>query len=318
MQEVSRATAHDGIGKPIRLRDRMLVWMLMVLPHHGLGRLIFHATRWTYAPWKNALIRLFIRAFNVDLGEAAIRKPAGFASFNQFFTRALSAGARPFPAARESLLCPADGAVSQFGAIRRGRLMQAKGHDFGLTDLLGGDAQLAEAFADGEFCTIYLSPRDYHRVHMPIDGQLRNMIHVPGRLFSVQDATARLVDRLYARNERLILRFDTPLGPLGVVMVGAIFVSSVNTAWAGTVNPHGQRRRLVRTDYPAAGEGAVALRRGDEVGSFNMGSTVILLFGKAAIDWTERLRPGVPVRYGDEIARPACREFAGTATLRRE
>lgn len=289
-------------SKPIRLADRMLVWLLLIVPHQLLSRWVFHITHWTWAPWKNSLISGFMKLYKIDLNEAENRDAKAFVSFNDFFTRRLIPSARPLASGDRVLVCPADGAVSQFGTIEQGQLIQAKGRAFSLLELVGGDTTLAERFDRGEFCTIYLSPRDYHRVHMPIQGRLRTMIHVPGRLFSVQDATAKLVDRLYARNERGVFIFDTEIGPVALIMVGAIFVSSINTSWSGVLNPHGQRGKRSEQAYPAEGESSVVLGRGEELGSFNMGSTVIMLFAENALEWSKAIKPGGKTRFGEEIA----------------
>ena len=283
---------------------RLLVGLLYVLPHQLLSRLVYIVTRSTWRPGKNALIRWFIRSYRVDLGEAEIRDPESFSCFNEFFTRKLAPGVRPLPTAADRLISPADGTVSQCGALTDGQLIQAKGRYFSVAELLGGDVELARSFERGCFITIYLSPRDYHRVHMPVAGRLRSETHVPGRLYSVQDSTARLLDRLYLRNERGVFVFDSEIGPLAVVMVGAIFVSSIDTAWGGTLNPHGQRSQGSRRLFTEASQQPVVLKRGDELGSFNMGSTVILLVGEHQLRWLPEVRPGGKIRFGDVIAEP--------------
>ncbi len=246
-----------------------------------------------------AAIRWFIGRYGVDMAEAAVPDPAAYATFNEFFTRALRPGARPLAAS--GLLCPADGAISQFGAIDGDRIIQAKGHDYRTVALLGGDAALAAHFHGGHFATIYLSPRDYHRVHMPCDGRLLRMIHVPGALFSVNPATARGVKGLFARNERVVAVFDHPdHGVWALVLVGATIVGSMATVWHGTVNPP-RPDTLRQWDY---GDGAPQLRQGDEMGRFQLGSTVVLLFarGPAALQWSARWAPGAAVRMGETMA----------------
>lgn len=284
-----------------RLADQLLCLPSYLLPHHALSRLVYRAAR-VRRPWfSQALIKALIRVYRIDLGEAAEPDPRAYPDFVSFFTRALRPGARPLAGDEHTLVSPADGALSTFGHIDGDRLLQAKGRRYTVAELLGGDFGLAEAFTGGQFCTVYLAPRDYHRVHMPLDGTLRSMTHVPGRLFSVQDATARGIDRLYARNERLVCVFDSARGPLAVVLVGALLVSSINTVWAGEINPYGTRRALWRETYPAAGTGSVPLARGAELGHFAMGSTVIMLLPPGDLAWQEGLHEGARLQYGDSL-----------------
>jgi phosphatidylserine decarboxylase len=244
------------------------------------------------------VIRWFVGRYRVNMAEAAEPDPARYASFNDFFTRPLREGARPLAAA--GLACPVDGAVSELGAIAGDALLQAKGHTYTTTALLGGDAALAARFADGSFATIYLSPRDYHRIHMPCDGRLVRMVHVPGRLYSVDPATVRGIPALFARNERVVCLFEGEAGPFVMVLVGATIVGSVGTEWHGTVNP--PRPGRVRTwDYPADGPAAVRLARGVEMGRFNVGSTVILLFPAPGVSFPSDWAPGRPVRMGEAM-----------------
>lgn len=253
-------------------------------------------------PWlKTWLIHWVIRQFKVDLQEAASTDLKSYPNLNSFFVRQLRPDARPLAEGHQAILAPADGVVSEFGTITDGRLVQAKGQDFALLELLAGDSLLAEQFEQGEFCTVYLSPKDYHRVHMPIAGQLQQMIHVPGRSFSVQAATARAVPRLYARNERVIALFDTAAGPVVIILVGAIFVSSIETIWHGVVNPHGERSALWQVNYPVSGPRSVELGRGVEMGRFNMGSTVIMLGAKGSIQWRETLVSNTAVKMGEAL-----------------
>ena len=281
-----------------RLTDLLLCLPSYLLPHHALSRLVYRAAR-VRQPWfGQALIKALIHAYRVDLSEAAEPDPRAYPDFASFFTRALREGIRPLAGDAHTLVSPADGALSAHGAIDGDRLLQAKGRSYTVAELLGGDFGLAEAFTGGRFCTVYLAPRDYHRVHMPLDGTLRSMTHVPGRLFSVQGATARGIDRLYARNERLVCVFDTAHGPLTVVLVGALLVSSISTAWAGEINPYGTRRALWRETYPPAGAGSVSLARGAELGQFAMGSTVIMLLPPGDFAWEDGLHEGARLRYG--------------------
>jgi phosphatidylserine decarboxylase len=241
-------------------------------------------------------IRWFIDRYRVNMAEAANPDPAAYATFNEFFTRALAPGVRPL--ARADLVCPVDGAISQFGAIDGDAILQAKGHTYTVQALVGGDAQVARPFLGGRFATIYLSPRDYHRIHMPCSGVLRRMIHVPGDLFSVNPTTARGVPGLFARNERVVCLFENARGPWVLVLVGATIVGSMATVWHGVVNPPrpGQLREW-RYDGPQA----PSLRQGDEMGRFLLGSTVVLLF-PGALDFNAAWRPGGAVRMGEAMA----------------
>lgn len=247
-----------------------------------------------------ALIRWFVRKYGVNMAEAANSDIASYASFNEFFTRALKEGARPLAAA--DFICPVDGAISQFGAIDKDQLFQAKGHTYSSTALVGGDATLAAQFDNGSFATIYLSPRDYHRIHMPCDGQLRRMIYVPGDLFSVNPTTARGVPGLFARNERVVCVFDTAHGPMVLTLVGATVVGSMATVWHGLVNPP-RSPQICEWHYDA---GAVSLRKGEEMGRFLLGSTVVMLFPKDAMQFNAQWQPAGPVRLGEAMGdRPA-------------
>jgi phosphatidylserine decarboxylase len=251
------------------------------------------------ARWfKDPLIRWFSRAYRIDWDEAQFRSPGAYPTFNAFFTRELRPGARPVDPAPRAVVSPVDAAVSQAGVAGGAALFQAKGRTFDLVRLLGGSADRAAPFRGGPFATLYLSPRDYHRIHMPLAGTLREMVCVPGRLFSVSPATTRVVPELFARNERVAALFDTAAGPLALVLVGAVFVGSIETVWHGVVTPP-RERQVRRWAYP---EGAIRLEKGQELGRFNMGSTVITLFGKDAARWRPELVPGRRVRMGEAIA----------------
>lgn len=271
--------------------------LLHLLPHHLLGRLAHLLTRSEWPPLKDRLIRQAIKRFGIDLSTALEPDPAAYPSFNAFFTRALRPDARPIDPAADAVCCPADGEVSQAGTIAEGRLIQAKGWDYTLLELLGGDARLAAEFEDGAYATIYLSPRDYHRVHMPRGGRLRRTVHVPGRLYSVNHLTTASLPRLFARNERVISVFDADAGPMAVILVGATMVGSMDTVWAGVVTPP-HRRAIVWDQVPPE---PVVLARGAEMGRFNMGSSVILLFARDRVRWSDGLRPGLAVRMGERI-----------------
>ena len=274
---------------------RAAVALQYVLPHRFLSRLVMWGTRWTFAPWKDFLIRRIVRSYRVDLDEAEQPDPSAYVHFNAFFTRLLKPGARPQAQAADAVLCPADGRISQAGAIRAGRVFQAKGQDFSVAELLGDDAA-ATPYADGRFATVYLSPRDYHRVHMPIAGELLETVHVPGRLFSVAPFAVAAVPRLFARNERLVCHFRGASGPFAVVLVGAMLVSGIETVWGGVeVPPYASR--ITRRDWRGRG---IRLARGAEMGRFNMGSTAIVLL-PAAATLSPALSPEQAVRVGEAI-----------------
>jgi phosphatidylserine decarboxylase len=272
-----------------------------LIPQHALAAVMYRITRTRWRPVKDLMIRLVIHIYRVEMDQALEPDPRAYPTFNAFFTRALRPEARPPAADPDAVLCPADGTLSQGRRIVDGRLFQAKGQEYSLDELLGGEADWASHFRDGTFYTVYLSPRDYHRVHMPLAGTIKGMIHVPGRLFSVNDVSARLVPRLFARNERVVCLFEGEAGPMAVVLVGAIFVGSIETVWAGEVTPSCSAAG-VRTWRYKQGE-AVSLRKGEEMGRFNMGSTVILLFPAAAVTQDAGLTPGDPVRLGQHIGR---------------
>ncbi|MCB1756515.1 MAG: phosphatidylserine decarboxylase [Gammaproteobacteria bacterium] len=276
--------------------DRLKSWPLYFLPHHLISRLVFRLTR-LETSLKNPVIRWFIKTYRVDMNDAVESDISRFASFNAFFTRALKADARPLCSGAETTASPVDGTVSQAGEIKDGRIFQAKGRDFSLLELLGGNAALAKPFENGRFSTLYLSPRDYHRIHMPVSGTLHAQTYVPGRLFSVAPHTVRTVPRLFARNERVIAFFDTPFGPMAMVLVGAINVAAIETVWSGLVTPPpGKTINEIRYDS----DDAPSLEKGAEMGRFNMGSTVILLFGDN-VTWLDDLQAGRKVRMGECI-----------------
>ena len=290
---------------------QFFVSMQYLLPQHALSRVVLAATR-VQAPWiKDALIGAFLRGYAPDMSDAAVTDAHAYASFNAFFTRALREGTRPLADGADTLACPVDGTVSQAGRIDGNQIFQAKGHRYSLEALLSGAASGAAAgFVDGSFATIYLAPYNYHRIHMPCDGVLREAWYVPGRLFSVNGTTAAAVPGLFARNERVVLLFDGACGPFAVILVGALFVGSMTTVWHGDVTPRRGRRpeRLGLEPHAAP----LALPRGAELGRFNMGSTVILLYGKGRAELLERCTAGQIVRLGEPLGRtlPAA---AGTA-----
>lgn len=242
-----------------------------------------------------------MRSFNISLDEAQVQNPYSFKSFNDFFTRALIDGSRPIPERSDVLCSPVDGKVYQTGSIVEGRIFQAKGRHFDAIELLGGNPERAAPFLGGGFATIYLAPSNYHRIHMPIDGKLRETVYVPGRLFSVNPATARAVPNLFARNERVSAIFDTPVGPMAMVLVGALFVGSIETVWAGEITPPHRARISQWSHLNEQGEHTTILNRGEEMGRFNMGSTVILLFGPDAVQWAQDLPPNTAIRMGEQL-----------------
>jgi phosphatidylserine decarboxylase len=282
------------------IAQTLFVGLQYLLPHHLLSSLMHSIARIELKPVKDLLIRQAIKWYQVDMQEALESDPARYRSFNEFFTRPLRPDARPVSQDNDQVASPADGTLSQSGDIEAGFLFQAKGHDYSLLELLGGDAEMNRLFEEGNFATIYLSPRDYHRLHMPVSGKLKRMLHVPGRLFSVNATTCEKVPRLFARNERVICLFETDLGPMAMILVGAIFVSSIETVWAGTITP--MRQRVSSWDYdPSSTPPNIELEKGEEMGRFNMGSTVILLFGKDTVEWSEEFTAGSTVRLGQAI-----------------
>jgi phosphatidylserine decarboxylase len=273
---------------------RLFVWLQHVLPQHVLSRLVLRATR-VRSPWfKNRLVHGFVRLYPVDMSDALQPDPASFASFNEFFTRALKPGARVIDPDPNSVACPADGAISEAGNIEGDMLLQAKGRRYSLSELLASQPW-AKNFEGGSFATIYLAPFNYHRVHMPVRGKLRSTVYVPGRLFSVNALTARHVPKLFARNERVLTLFDTAFGQMALVMVGALHVGSITTVWAGDITP-AARRQVTELPSPP-----IWLDKGEELGRFNMGSTVILLFQRGHARLNPQLEAGTIVRLGEPL-----------------
>ena len=278
------------------MSDRFAVLPQYLLPKRGLTVLMGLGASKEGGALTTAVIRWFIGRYGVDMNEAADPDPTHYRTFNAFFTRALKPGARPL--AQADLLCPVDGAISQFGALQGDRLLQAKGHDYTTRALVGGDAALAALFEHGHFATLYLSPKDYHRIHMPCAGRLRRMVHVPGDLFSVNPITARGVPGLFARNERVVCVFDTAFGPFVLALVGATIVGSMATVWHGVVNPprSGQLREWRYDDS------LVELKQGDEMGRFLLGSTVVMLFPRGPLRFNPAWAPNGAVRMGQAMA----------------
>jgi phosphatidylserine decarboxylase len=276
------------------MSGRLFVWFQYILPQHALSRLILAATRVRAAWFKNAVIGGFLKLYSVDMSDAVEPDPYRYSSFNQFFTRALRPGARPIAPQPDAIACPVDGRVSEAGAIERDLLLQAKGRHYRLAELLAGQSW-AERFEGGSFATIYLAPFNYHRVHMPLRGDLEQTVYVPGRLFSVNSVTAQHVPRLFARNERVLTLFDTEFGQFALVLVGALNVGSMATVWAGDITP-AARREITTIQGPR-----LLLDKGAELGRFNMGSTVILLFAPDRARWHAGIRAGAVVRLGQSL-----------------
>lgn len=280
----------------MKLPDILKAWPLYILPHHLISRLVFRLTRIQCPTLVPPAIRLFSKVFKVNLAEAVNPDPASYPTFNAFFTRPLQPALRPIAAGDQVLVSPVDGRISQMGKIEAGRIFQAKGHEYSALELLGGDAARAAPFMHGQFMTIYLSPRDYHRIHMPLTGTLIEQIYVPGRLFSVAGHTVRTVPRLFARNERVVAMFDTPFGKLAMVLVGAINVAAIETVWDGLVTPPqgwGVKRQVFS---------ATTLEKGAEMGRFNMGSTVILLLENPGLLWNQALGADTALQLGQALA----------------
>jgi phosphatidylserine decarboxylase len=278
--------------------ERLGAGIQSLLPQHALTAVVYWFMRIRVRWFKNLQIRAFARIAGINREEAASRDLADYPCFNAFFTRALRDGVRPLRQDPRIVLSPCDGRVSEIGALDDDRLLQAKGRHYTLGDLLAGDPA-CEALRGGGFATIYLSPRDYHRVHMPVGGTLERMIHVPGRLFSVAPYTVRHVPELFARNERVVSVFSTDAGPFALVLVGAMLVGSMETTWAGQVTPS-RNREVAVTNYA---DDAPVLAQGEEMGRFNMGSTVILVFPPGYTTWEEDLLPGDAVMLGERIGR---------------
>ena len=281
------------------MSDRLAVLPQYLIPQKYLTAFAGWVATRQWGRYTTRLIAWFVGRYQVNMDEAAEPDIAAYPSFNAFFTRALRADARPLAA--DDFVCPVDGAVSQCGAIEGDRIFQAKGHSYTCTALLAGDSAAAAQFQGGSFATIYLSPRDYHRIHMPCDGTLRRMVYVPGDLFSVNPTTARGVSGLFARNERLVCHFDTAHGPMALVLVGATIVGSMATVWHGVVNPP-RRPRVTTWVYGSDGIAAPFLRKGAEMGRFLLGSTVVLLWPQGALALHPAWRAASPVRMGEAMA----------------
>jgi phosphatidylserine decarboxylase len=270
--------------------SRLNVFSQYLVPQHALSSLAGWLSNCRWLWLKNWEIHYFIQRYNVNIQEAQLTEVADYPTFN---TRLLKPGLRPIVQGAAAIASPADGSISQIGKIRQNILVQAKGFDFRLEDLLGGNEQLAQSFMNGQFATIYLSPKDYHRVHMPVTGTLRETIFIPGKLFSVNQKTTHNVPQLFARNERLVCIFDTEHGSMALILVGAMLVGSINTAWGDNVCHSTITRQIF------SGQNAVTLQRGAEMGHFKMGSTAILLFPPDTINWSAQLTENSPLKMGE-------------------
>lgn len=280
--------------------SRLFVLIQYVLPHHFLSRFVgFFAEA---SIFKNFLIKLFVRRYKVNLDEAAITNPSEYPNFNTFFTRELKPDARPIATESGAIVSPADGTISALGEINRDQLIQAKNHQFSLLDLLAGDKELASEFFDGSFVTVYLSPKDYHRVHLPIAGQLVKTLYVPGRLFSVNKATTELVPNLFARNERAVCVFNTTIGPVCVILVGAMIVAGIETVWGGQLCPRAGARVVTATEYKESAP-PIEFAMGAEIGRFKLGSTAIVLFPPGAMQFGEEWHTNSPIKMGQQIGK---------------
>ncbi len=283
---------------PAHPGDHGFALLQYLLPKHLLSRFIYHFMR-TRVRWlKNVTISGFLRGYAVNMQEAAEANPLAYPSFNAFFTRALADGARPVDSREDGIVSPVDGTVSQCGAIEGDAMIQAKGRHYSVLELLGGDATAAARYRGGQFACIYLAPYNYHRMHMPVAGRVLQTLYAPGDLFSVNAATARTVPRLFSRNERVVCEFTTSAGHHAFVMVGALFVGSIETVWNGEINPPPRPRRAVRSLPAGAG---LEVAKGAEIGRFNMGSTVVMLFEPGKVRFEPALAPGAIVRMGQHI-----------------
>ena len=282
--------------------DQLKVKAQYVLPKHAISRAMGAFASARCGVLTQAFMRWFIKHYNVDMTEAALENPRDYPTFNEFFTRALKPDARPLYAGDGELAHPVDGKVSQLGKINGQTILQAKGHSYSLTALLGGDSADATRYENGQFATIYLAPRDYHRIHMPLDATLRKMTYVPGDLFSVNPLTAANVPGLFARNERVVCHFDSDCGPFTLSLIGATIVASIETVWAGTVTPP-TGTDVHSWEYPSDGYNAVKLRKGEEMGRFKLGSTIILTFPAGRMEFCDALGPNDVTRMGEVLGR---------------
>ena len=284
-------------GKPVSLWDKLVTLPQYIIPQHVFSLVMYRATRCEVVWFKNLIISTIIKQYKVNMAEAAEMNLDYYSSFNTFFTRLLRNDVRPI--SESDIVSPVDGVVSQVGPVTSGQIVQAKGQEYSVLALLGGDDALTSEFVGGQFATIYLSPKDYHRIHMPATGILRKMRYIPGKLFSVSPRTARAVPDLFARNERVAVTFDTDFGPIVMVLVGAIFVGSMETIWAGQITPNYGK---VIQQWTYDGEQAITIEKGQEMGRFNMGSTVVMLVGKDVALFNERVEAEATIQLGNAMS----------------
>ncbi len=280
------------------MKQKLLAWVFYILPHHAITWLMFKAARFRWMPLKNFIIKSYTDLNPVKMHEAVEEDMFAYESLNAFFTRALKAECRPFDKDENNWLCPVDGSVSQAQAIKDGRIFQAKGQDYSLLELLGGDKELEKIFNNGQFATLYLSPRDYHRIHMPTTGKLKHMLYIPGRLFSVATFVVAHIPRLFARNERCVCYFETDQGPMAMILVGAINVSAMETVWHGLITS--EAKKIKRFDYS---DKDITLKRGEEMGRFNLGSTIIVL-ATNKMQIAEEMIAETEIKLGQCLATP--------------
>lgn len=284
--------------------DKFKISLQYALPKQALTQLAGWAAEKQMGWFTHLIIKLFIKAYNINMQEAEKPEAESYPTFNDFFTRPLKEGIRPIVENSNTLVLPADGAISQLGNIEQNSILQAKNHNYTLEALLACDKQMVAAFQNGTFITTYLSPSDYHRVHMPCDGILREMLYVPGSLFSVNPLTAENIPNLFARNERVICLFETPFGLMAQILVGATIVGSIETVWHGVVTPP-RTGILQRWEYPTAGKNAIKLAKGDEMGRFKLGSTVINLFAENSVILSDQLQSKTLTKMGEKLATSA-------------
>ena len=284
-----------------KLSARIKIALQYAMPKHAISRLVGKLAAAKMGWLTTKLINVFINAYNINMSEAKLKNARDFATFNDFFTRELAEGVRIIEPNADTLCYPVDGAISQQGDIVEGKLIQAKGFDYSLTSLLGGDARTSAPFQQGKFSCIYLAPKDYHRIHMPMAATLREMIYIPGELFSVNPLTANNVPDLFARNERVVTVFDTAHGALAMVLVGATIVASIETTWAGTITPPAGKD-IFRWQYPATGVDVIRFEKGDEMGRFKLGSTVVSTFAPNMVEFAPDAEPETVTRLGEHYA----------------
>ena len=278
------------------MSNNLFIFFQKIVPQHLISRIVGFFARSKIKIVKNSFISFFIKNYDINMSEAVIEDPYAYESFNDFFTRNLKPGLRKFTRNDKDISCPVDGQISQIGSINKNKVIQAKGRDFSLKEFLGGDSDLENEFFDGQYATIYLSPKDYHRIHMPLSGTLRLMYYIPGDLFSVNQITVDNVDNLFARNERLVCVFDTIYGSMVITLVGAIVVAGIEVVW--TSNNFKKNGKIQKKVYPKDGDRSITLEKGEQLGQFLLGSTVILCFEKDALGWKTELKENSVVRLG--------------------